>query len=121
MANNKLSKLPGFTRGDTPLLQIPVTVRGAAADLTGYTGQLTITTNPRPINNTDAFLHVTMTTDVANSQLTHQFTNTETEGLDPTATYYMDVQINKSPAETNNFTILKGILPIATDYGRGLS
>lgn len=118
---NKLTKLKSFIRGDTPLLKIPVTVNGLPADITGYTAQLTITTDPRPVNNTDAFLHVTMVTDTANSQFTHQFTNTETETLDPTATYYMDVQINKSPANTNNFTILRGTFTVDTDFSRGLS
>lgn len=119
---NKLTKLKSFVRGDTPLLVVPVTVNGApATGLSDYAAQLTITTNPRPTNNTDAFLHVTMATDGPNSQFTHQFTNTETELLDPTATYYMDIQINKSPAETNNFTILRGTFTVDIDFSRGLS
>jgi hypothetical protein len=119
--SSRLTKITPITRGDTPQLLLPVTVNGVAADLTGYTAYLTITKNSNPTDNTDAVLHTAMTTDTANSQFTYQFTNTDTENLDPTAVHYVDVQINKSPTSTNNFTILRGSFTPIGDFGRGLT
>jgi len=117
----RLTKLDPFYRGDTPLIAVPVTVNGEPADLTGYTAYITFTLNSNPSSNTDAFLHKTMTTDTVNSRFTYQMTNADTEGFDPEQTYYWDVQINKSPANTNNFTIISGTFKPKTDYSRGLA
>ena len=51
----------------------------------------------------------------------YQFTNSDTEKFDPTKTYHWDVQINKDPVITNNFTIAKGTFSPLIDFGRGLS
>lgn len=126
----KLTKLTPITRGDTPLFVVPVSVNGVAPDISEYTAYLTLTTNSNPITNADAFLHKTMVTAtddidpvsaVYGPCFYYQYTNTDTENIDPTATYYCDVQINKSPTDTNNFTILRGTFQPDADYGRGLS
>lgn len=124
----KLTQLKPFYRGDTPLFIVPVRVNTDVADLTGYTGYITFTTNEDPATNADAFLHATMTTSVGDTlglgydgYFYYQFTNTDTEQLDPNSTYYWDVQINKAPENTNNFTIATGTFQPKTDYSRGLS
>jgi hypothetical protein len=118
-------KLPSFYRGDTPLLVFPVP---EAYDYTGWTGYITFTVNENPQTNSDAFLHKTMSFDGTDSlglgypaSFYYQMTNTDTESFDPTALYYWDVQINKAPTNTNNFTIASGTFQPRTDYSRGLS
>ena len=125
---DKAIKLKSFYRGDTPLFVVPVTVSNVVADLTDYTGYITFTTNTDPLTNADAFLHATMTTSVADDlglgysgYFYYQFTNTDTENFDPNSLYNWDVQINKAPENTNNFTIASGTFQPRTDYSRGLS
>lgn len=121
----KLTTLQSFYRGDTPLLVFPAT----GADITGYTAILTITTDTNPANNSDAFFHKVITTDAAGTSFNgqfgpnfnYQFTNTDTENLVPGQTYQWDLQINKSPAGSNNFTILRGTFTPWGDVGRGLT
>ena len=124
----KLIKLNPFIRGDTPLFVVPVRVGTVVPDISAYTAYLTFTTNADPTTNADAFLHVPMTTSASDTlglgyegYFYHQFTNTETENIDPDSEYYWDVQINKSPQDTNNFTIVRGTFTPDVDFSRGLS
>jgi hypothetical protein len=125
---DKLLKLKPFYRGDTPLFVVPVTISSATADLTGYTGYLTFTTSDNPATNAGAFLHTEMTTSTGDTlglgysgYFFYQFTNEDTEQFDPNSIYYWDVQINKAPQDTNNFTIAAGTFQPKTDYSRGLN
>jgi len=124
----KVLELNPFYRGDTPLMIIPVRVNGVVADLTGYTAYVTFTTVENPTDNTGAFLHAAMTTSVGDTlglgysgYFYYQFTNTVTENINPDSTYNWDVQMNKAPQNTNNFTIASGTFQPRTDFSRGLS
>lgn len=130
----KATTLTPFYRGDTPYFVMPVSAsNGATLDITGFNAFLTFTINDDPTDNTDAFFHKEITTDVTGALINpetglsfgpnfnHQFTNTETENFDPNAEYHWDLQINKSPSSTNNFTIASGTFKPLTDYSRGLT
>lgn len=129
----KLVTLTPFYRGDTPLLVFPITVGSVPATLTGYTAILTFTTDTNPSSNADAFFHKAINTDATGTLINpqtgtsygpnfnYQFTNEDTENFDPTVTYQWDLQINKTPADHNNFTILRGTFQPWGDVSRGLS
>jgi hypothetical protein len=118
MSKPKLTKLDDFIRGDTPLFVFDATVDGTAFDVTDWTGKFTLTANDNPTSNTDAVIQAeTMTKNETDNTFSYQLTHTVSAALVPGTKYYFDVQVSKSPAETNTFTIARGTVGIATDYG----
>lgn len=122
MAKPKLVKLDPFVRGDTPLFSFPITLNGEAFDLTDWTGYFTLTADSNPSSNSGAVIALAeMTKDVDAGTMSYQLTNTISETLDPDTKYYFDVQVNKDPVETNNFTVIRGTIETEPDFGRGTS
>lgn len=118
MAKPRLIKLDDFIRGDTPVFVFNATIDGEPFDVTDWTGKFTLTANDSPTSNADAVLAaVTMEKDEVDNTFSYQLTHTLSSGLTPGTKYYWDVQVSKSPAETNTFTIARGTVGIATDYG----
>lgn len=118
MASPKLTKLDGFIRGDTPLFVFDATVDGVAFDVTDWTGKFTLTANASPTNNTDAVIQAeTMTKDETENTFSYQLTHAVSATLTPGTKYYFDVQVSKSPTESNTFTIVRGTVTLVTDYG----
>jgi hypothetical protein len=118
MSKPKLTKLDDFIRGDTPLFVFNATVDGVALDITSWTGVFTLTSNATPTGNTDAVISAaTMTKDTVARTFSYQLTHALSQTLVPGTTYYFDVQIQKTPTETNTFTIARGTVGVATDFG----
>lgn len=118
MAKPKLTKLDDFIRGDTPLFVFDATVDGATFDITDWTGKFTLTANSEPTDNTSAVVPaVTMIKDETDNTFSYQLTHTISKSLTPGTKYYFDVQVQKEPTETNTFTIARGTVSVATDYG----
>lgn len=118
MAKPKLTKLDDFIRGDTPLFVFDATVDGTAFDVTDWTGYFTLTANEAPTSNADAVVAaVAMTKNETDNTFSYQLTHTLSSTLTPGTKYYFDVQVTKSPADTNTFTIARGTVGVATDYG----
>jgi hypothetical protein len=116
MAN---SKLPAFYRGDTPLIRFPLTLNGSTLDLTGYTAIFTMTANPAPTTDSDKEIQIVQSP-VPNPTLgvlDFQFTNAQTQNLDPNKTHYWDLQL-KDPTGQFFYTILSGTVKVKVDYTR---
>jgi hypothetical protein len=58
-----------------------------------------------------------MDKDETDNTFSYQVTHTISATLVPGTKYYFDVQVSKDPADTNTFTIARGTVGIATDYG----
>lgn len=122
MAKPKLVKVDAIIRGDTPLLVFPITLNREPFDLTDWNGYFTLTNEAAPIDNTGAVVALAeMVKDIVAGTMSFQLTNTITAKLVPETTYYFDVQVNREPVDINNFTVIRGELPVVTDYGVGTS
>lgn len=119
---NKLTKLPNnIIRGDTPLIQFPLTVGGAVVDLTGYTATFTVTASVAPALGDTPIIKIPVSGDatgVLNYQLLNGQTLNDTGALVPGTTYYWDLELKNSGSGTTlrRFTALRGTLGVDTDY-----
>lgn len=119
---NKLTKLPNnIIRGDTPLIQFPLTVGGAVVDLTGYTATFTVTASAAPALGDTPIIKIPVSGDatgVLNYQLLNGQTLNDTGALVPGTTYYWDLELKNSGSGTTlrRFTALRGTLGVDTDY-----
>lgn len=123
---NKLTKLPNnIIRGDTPLIQFPLTVGGAVADLTGYTATFTVTASAAPVLGDVPIIKIPVsgdTTGILNYQLLNGQVQNDTGALVPGTTYYWDVELKNALTGTafRRFTALRGTLGVDTDYNPAL-
>jgi len=122
MATPKIVKITSFVRGDTPLFSFPITLNGEPFDLTDWSAYFTLTANDDPTSNDDAVIALAeMTIDTDTGTASYQLTNTISSTLVPGTTYYGDVQVNKSPTDTNNFTVVRFTVQVVADFGIGIS
>lgn len=122
MATPKLTKVDPFVRGDTPLFKFPITLNGTTFDLTDWNAYFTLTANSDPSSNDDAVVPLAeMDIDLDAGTASYQLTNTISAKLVPDTTYYGDVQVNKDPVDTNNFTVVRFTVKVVADYGIGTS
>ena len=112
-----LKKLSDFVRGDTPVLEFGfATTDGTPIDLTGYTAEITITSNAAPTDMSGALVaKATMTID--GNKASYQLPNSISVQFVPGQTYYGDVEITKAPAETNTYTPIRFTIMALQDYG----
>lgn len=122
MTKPKLVTVDPFVRGDTPLFNFPITMNGEMFDLTGWSAYFTLTANANPSSNSDAVIALApMVIDVGAGTASYQTTNAITSTLVPATKYYFDVQVNKNPTDTNNFTVVRGTVDVVADFGIGIS
>jgi hypothetical protein len=124
---NKLTKFPNnLIRGDTPLLQVPLTVNGNPANLTGYNTTFTVTASQTPVTGDTPVIQVSApgdSTGILNFQLCNGVANNDTSKLAPGTTYYWDVQLSNDLSGSNRriFTVLRGTLGVDADYNLSTS
>lgn len=126
MATKLVKFKNNITRGDTPLVSVPITVGGVAADLTGYVLTLTITSNANPQPSDTPEIQITVNGDetgIANFQLLNDQANNSTKDLVPSTTYNYDIQLfnGQSGVLKRIMTIVKGTLDVDIDYNRSES
>lgn len=122
---NKLTKLPtSLIRGDTPLIQFPLTVGGVVTDLTGYTCTFTVTANAAPVLGDVPVIQIPVagdTTGILNYQLLNGQTLNDTMQLLPGIQYYWDLELKQGSGTTlRRFTPLRGTIDVVTDYNPAL-
>jgi hypothetical protein len=124
---NKITKFKeNLIRGDTPLVQFPLTINGSAADLTGYNATFTITESESPVSGDVPVIQITDTGDNTGTlefQLLNGQVNNDTSVLDPSKTYYWDLQLSNDGSGTalRIVTPLRGTLGVDADYNLGTS
>jgi hypothetical protein len=125
MAATPRTKLKeNLIRGDTPVIRIPVTVKGVAVDLSGWKCTMSITDQQAPSNSTTPIIQIPVTGDttgILNYQLLQGQTNNDTLQLDPAKTYYGDVELNNNQtgAFKRVFTPIRFEFSVDYDYTVG--
>lgn len=109
-----------IVRGDTPLIQFPMTVSGVEADLTGFTATFTVTTSENPSEAEAPIIQVQDTGDetgLVEFQLLNGVEGNDTTQLVPGTTYYWDVQLSNESANPGLriFTVLRGQFGVDAD------
>ena len=114
----KPQKISSFVRGDTPMLQFNVgnQADGTPIDLTGYTAEITITPDPAPTSLSGALV-AKQPMVIDGNLVSYQITASISSQFVVDQTYYGDVQLTKSPAETNTFTPIRFTIKAVQDYG----
>ncbi len=120
----KLTKFKNnLTRGDTPVIQFPLTVNGAVANLTGYFATFTITASATGGNPIIQIAATGDATGTVSFQLKNGQALNDTSALVPDTTYYWDLQLSNELAGTSLriFTPLRGTLGVDTDFNTGIA
>lgn len=110
-------------RDNTPLVSVPVTVGGVAANLTGYVLALTITSNANPSPTDTPEIQISVngdTTGMANFQLLTDQPHNSTSTLVPGTTYYYDVQLYNGQTGTLKrvMTVVRGTVGVDANSNR---
>lgn len=114
----KVQKIDSFIRGDTPVIQFNLgnLSDGSPIDLTGYSAFITITPDQAPTSLAGALV-AKQPMVIDGNLVSYQLTATISSQFVVDQIYYGDVELIKSPADTNTFTPIRFTVKALQDYG----
>lgn len=124
MAKAPIKLKEDLIRGDTPVIRVPITTNGAVVDLTGWKCTLSITDNAKPANDATPVIQISISGDatgILEYQLLQGQVNNDTLLLDPSKSYYGDVEFNNNltGASKRVFTPFRFQFGVVYDYTVG--